>query len=198
MELKNLKTKFLGRNILHFETIDSTQKYIKEESAQNITNGSLVIADTQSAGVGTHERKWFTGNNENIAMSFVLYPEADIKVFSNLTQLIAECIIKTVKTLYGYELKMKFPNDIICNEKKIAGILTESNTIGEKVKKIIIGIGFNVNQIDFPEDLKDIATSLKKEFSKDFSKEEIIVEFLNEFEIEYLKLLDEYNIDERK
>lgn len=191
MELKNLKTKFLGRNMLHFEVIDSTQKYIKENLIKNMPNGTIVIADTQSSGIGTQGRKWFTGdNNENIAMSFVLYPETDIKKFSNLTKLIAECIINTVKKLYGYELKIKVPNDIICNEKKIAGILTESSSIGEKVKKIIIGIGFNVNQMEFPEDLKDLATSLKKEFSKNFSKEEIIVEFLNEFELVYLKLLD--------
>ena len=190
MEFKNLKTKFLGRNMLHFEVIDSTQKYIKENSIKNMPNGTIVIADTQSSGIGTQGRKWFTGdNNENIAMSFVLYPETDIKKFSNLTKLIAECIINTVKKLYGYELKIKVPNDIICNEKKIAGILTESSSIGEKVKKIIIGIGFNVNQMEFPEDLKDLATSLKKEFSKNFSKEEIIVEFLNEFELVYLKLL---------
>lgn len=191
MEFKNLKTKFLGRNMLHFEVINSTQKYIKENSIKNMPNGTIVIADTQSSGIGTQGRKWFTGdNNENIAMSFVLYPETDIKKFSNLTKLIAECIINTVKKLYGYELKIKVPNDIICNEKKIAGILTESSSIGEKVKKIIIGIGFNVNQMEFPEDLKDLATSLKKEFSKNFSKEEIIVEFLNEFELVYLKLLD--------
>lgn len=191
MELKNLKTKFLGRNFLHFDVIDSTQKYIKEKSISDLPNGSIVVADTQSAGIGTHERKWYTGNNkENIAMSLVLYPEVDIKNFSNLTRLIAECMIRAIKKLYSYELKIKDPNDIICNEKKIAGILTESNSIGEKVKKIIIGIGFNVNQTEFPEDLKDIATSLKKEFSKDFSTEEIIVEFLNEFEPEYLKLLD--------
>lgn len=177
--------------MLHFEVIDSTQKYIKENSIKNMPNGTIVIADTQSSGIGTQGRKWFTGdNNENIAMSFVLYPETDIKKFSNLTKLIAECIINTVKKLYGYELKIKVPNDIICNEKKIAGILTESSSIGEKVKKIIIGIGFNVNQMEFPEDLKDLATSLKKEFSKNFSKEEIIVEFLNEFELVYLKLLD--------
>lgn len=191
MEFKNLKTKFLGRNMLHFEVIDSTQKYIKENLIKNMPNGTIVIADTQSSGIGTQGRKWFTGdNNENIAMSFVLYPETDIKKISNLTKLIAECIINTVKKLYGYELKIKVPNDIICNEKKIAGILTESSSIGEKVKKIIIGIGFNVNQMEFPEDLKDLATSLKKEFSKNFSKEEIIVEFLNEFELVYLKLLD--------
>ena len=191
MEFKNLKTKFLGRNMLHFEVIDSTQKYIKENSIKNMPNGTIVIADTQSSGIGTQGRKWFTGdNNENIAMSFVLYPETDIKKFSNLTKLIAECIINTVKKLYGYELKIKVPNDIICNEKKIAGILTESSSIREKKKKIIIAIGFNVNQMEFPEDLKDLATSLKKEFSKNFSKEEIIVEFLNEFELVYLKLLD--------
>lgn len=123
-------------------------------------------------------------------MSFVLYPNTNIQKFSNFTVLIAECMIKTIKKLYGYDFEIKMPNDIICNGKKIAGILTESNVTGETMNKVTIGIGFNVNQINFPDDLKDTATSLNKEFNKEFSREEIITEFLNGFEKEYLKILD--------
>lgn len=191
MELKNLKTKFLGRNFLYFETIGSTQKYIKEKGIDELENGSLVLAEAQTEGVGTHERKWYTGSNKkNIAMSFVLYPNINLDKFSNLTVLIAECIVDIIKKLYGYELEIKQPNDIIYNGKKIAGILTESNTKGKIVTKIVIGIGFNINQEKFPGNLKEIASSLKKEFRQEFSREEIISEFLNKFEKEYLKILE--------
>lgn len=191
MVLKDLKTKFIGRNILFFDVLDSTQKYIKERNINDLPNGCVVITDYQNAGIGTHERKWYSGNkNNNITMSFVLYPNDDIKKFSDLTKIIAECMVNAIKKLYKYNLKIKVPNDITYNEKKIAGILTESSSIGNKVRKIIIGIGFNVNETDFPEELENIATSLKKEFNKNFSREEIISEFLNKFEIEYLKLIE--------
>lgn len=195
MQLKNLKTKFIGRNFIYLETIDSTQKYIKERSIEELKNGSLVLAEIQTDGVGTHERKWYTGTNkENIAMSFVLYPNTNLNKFNKLTIIIAECILDSIKKLYGYELDIKEPNDIIYKEKKIAGILTECKTKGEIVTKIVIGIGININQVKFPENLENIASSLKKEFGKNFSREKIIIEFLNRFEKEYLKILENKQI----
>lgn len=188
MKLKKLKTKFIAQNIIYFKTIDSTQTYAKNTLKEDIKDGTVIIADSQENGIGTHERKWYTGKN-NIAMTFVLYPECNISKISNLTVLIAECIISAIKKLYGYELKIKEPNDVIYNNKKIAGILTESKVEGENVKKIFIGVGLNVNQTIFPENLKDIASSLKNEFFKEFSREEIISEFFNIFEEEYLRLI---------
>ncbi len=188
MELKKLKTKFIGHNIIYFKSISSTQVFAKSTKNEDTPNGTVIIADSQTEGIGTHERKWYTGKN-NIAMTFVLYPECNISKISNLTVLIAECIISAIKKLYGYELKIKEPDDVIYNNKKIAGILTESKVEGEIVKKIFIGVGLNVNQTIFPENLKDIASSLKNEFFKEFSREEIISEFFNIFEEEYLRLI---------
>ena len=122
-------------------------------------------------------------------MTFILYPDCNIKKISNFTRLIAEVMIKAIKNLYGYELEIKAPNDIIYKNKKIAGILTESNSEGEIVKRICVGIGLNINQTEFPGNLEKIASSLKKEFNIEFSKEDIITEFFNIFEKEYLKLL---------
>ena len=147
-----------------------------------------MIADNQYLGQGTHDRKWYTGNSKNIAMSFVLLPECEISKITNITVLLAECIVDTIKNLYDIDLDIKEPNDIYYNGKKIGGILTETNCKGEIVSKIYIGIGINVNQDEFPEDLKEIATSLKCEFDKEFSREEIIVNFLNNFEKLYLKI----------
>ena len=181
-KIKSANTKYLGKNIIYYEKINSTQDEAKRIIHDNISNGTIIMADEQTKGKGTHGRKWHTGAENNIAMSIIIYPKCNIKNVEGLTIKIAESMCNAIKELYGYELKIKFPNDIILNNKKIGGILTECNTLDEIVQHIIIGFGFNVNEINFSEETKEIATSLKKEYKKDFSKEDIIIKFLEIFE----------------
>ena len=115
-------------------------------------------------------------------MTIILQPKCKITDLKNLTIEIANCMQKTIYDLFEIRLDIKEPNDLILNGKKISGILTEINTIGEKINYLLISIGFNVNEEFFSDDLKDIATSLKKEFDKDFSREEIIVSFIRNLE----------------
>ena len=116
-------------------------------------------------------------------MTIILQPKCKITDLKNLTIEIANCMQKTIYDLFEIRLDIKEPNDLILNGKKISGILTEINTIGEKINYLLISIGFNVNEEFFSDDLKDIATSLKKEFDKYFSREEIIVSFIRNLEI---------------
>lgn len=187
MELNGLKTEFLGRNMTFFKSIDSTQKKVK--SLKNPADGTIIIADNQVAAFGTHDRKWYTGNGKNIAMSFVLLPECNIKNIENITVCIAKCLADALKKMYKINLDIKNPNDLYYKGKKVGGILTETVCNGEVVKKICIGIGLNVNQEKFPGNLSEIATSLKIEFAQEFKREEIIVQFLNKFENEYKELI---------
>lgn len=106
-----------------------------------------------------------------------------------MTVLIAEIIIDTIKYLYNVDLEIKSPNDIIYENRKIGGILTESLVKGEIAEDIIIGIGLNINQMEFNDEIKDKATSLKKEFHMKFSRKEILIEFLQRFETKYLEKL---------
>ena len=108
----------------------------------------------------------------------------------NLTILIAQCLVTTIKDLYDIKLDIKYPNDVMCNRKKVSGILTESVTNKEIVKYVFIGIGIDVNQIIFTPEIEQIATSLKKEYNKEFNREEIISSFFNTFEKEYKKLIN--------
>ena len=186
---KNLNTKFLGRNIIYFEEIDSTQDEVKRKIKQNIANGTYIVTDKQTKGKGTHDRIWYDKGFENICGSFVLMPNCHISKIKDITVIIAECIIQAIKKLYGIDLQLKHPNDIMCNSKKMVGILTESITNKEIVKYIIIGIGINVNQTEFQSEIENIATSLKKEYKKDFCREQIISEFFNLFEDKYLKII---------
>lgn len=191
MELNNLQTKFIGQDFKFLESIDSTQNYVKQLDMENkLSNGSLVFSDIQTAGIGTHSRKWYTGKGQNLAFTFVLYPESKIRDFERFTFMIAQTMLETIQILYNINLQIKIPNDIVFNGKKIGGILTESVSNGEIVKKIFIGIGFNVNQEYFPGNLSEIATSLKIEFGGEYDREEILKKFLELFEEKYLNQLE--------
>ena len=119
----------------------------------------------------------------------MINPKCKIKQLENLTFEIAESMQKAIWDLYNIKLEIKEPNDLMLNNKKIGGILTEINTIGEKVNYLLISIGFNVNEENFSKEVENIATSLKKEHKdkQDFSRKEIIVEFLERLEEKLLE-----------
>lgn len=185
--LKN-ENKIIGKNRIYFEEIDSTQIKAKElAESKEIENGSIIITDNQTNGIGTHDRKWYTSKAKNLTFTMVIYPKCSVQKLNTLTYDIATIITNTIKKLYGYGLGIKKPNDIVYNGKKMGGILTQITTSGTKIKYLLIGIGFNVNQTEFNDELKDIATSMNKEFEKEFNREEILDEFLYEFEKYLLK-----------
>ena len=187
---RKLNTSFLCKNIIYYEDIDSTQDEAKKITKNgNIVNGIYIVTDKQKKGKGTQDRKWYGGEYENVCGTFVLKPNCNINKLNSLTVLIAKCLVKAIKNLYNIKLQIKYPHDIICNSTKIAGILTESITQAEIVQYIFIGIGININQTIFNPEIEYIATSLKKEYKREFCRENIISEFSNIFEQEYLKII---------
>ena len=163
------------QKINYYKEIKSTHLHAKE--IQN--KGDVVlIAEEQTAGIGTKGRKWHTGENKNIAMTIIKHPKCKISELEGLTIKIAEDIKEVIKEMYGYELQIKIPNDLMLNNKKICGILTEVHTQGDKIEYLLISIGFNVNETEFGE-FNDIATSLKKEYQKEFNREEIKINIIN-------------------
>lgn len=167
--------------IEEYEEIESTHKYLKENQ-QKYKEKTVIIANRQTGGIGTKGRNWFTGSNKNIAMSILYKPMCEIKDLDGLTVKIAKILQEEMQNLYNVELTIKEPNDLMLNNKKICGILTETNIIGNKINYLIISIGFNINETDFPEELENIATSLKKETGKEFDKQEIIQKFIKALE----------------
>lgn len=121
--LNKLKTKILGKNIIYYENITSTQLRAKEIK-EDAKDGTIIITNNQTAGIGTHERKWYMGEGENIAFTMILKPKCNISKIENLTTLIAECMVKAINKLYGKALDIKLPNDLMYNGKKVGGILT--------------------------------------------------------------------------
>lgn len=183
MELIGVETKFPNRDIHYHKTIDSTQSEIfRLIESKQATNGTVVIADIQTKGKGTHGRIWHTDEEDNIAFSIYERLNCDIHKIEGITIDIAKMIIDIFKTKYKITLEVKEPNDIVYNNKKLGGILTQTRTIRNKVEYIVVGIGINTNKVEFSNDIKNIATSIKKEFDINVNREEFIAEFCNRFE----------------
>ena len=150
---------------IHYEKIDSTQK----EVWRRIEKSIIISADIQTDGIGTHGRTWYTTQKGNIAFSIGLELNKSINKLNNLTIEIAEIILEVFENLYQIKLQIKHPNDIMINNQKVGGILTETKLQGEIVKYLVIGIGINTNN-------EEISTSIKKEFGIEIDNSKVIEE----------------------
>ncbi len=180
-----LNTKYLGKEILEFKEIDSTQKELwRRIENGNASNGCVVIAERQTDGIGTHGRKWYTDLG-NITFSFSIFPNCNIRKLENLTYKIAEILKEVFKDLYDISLDIKLPNDLMINGKKVGGILTETKLQGENVKVLVIGVGINTTLTSFPEELEGKATSIKRELDIEVANFWLIFRFLEQFELNF-------------
>lgn len=188
MQLKNLNTSLLGKEVIFLPKVDSTQNEIWRLIEKNkIASGTIVMADIQTAGKGTHGRTWYTDESGNIAFSMYIKTSCNVDALAGVTLAISMQIISVLQEKYGIRLDIKEPNDIMIDNKKVGGILTEIKTIADEVKMLVIGIGINTTKMNFDGELKNIATSIKKEFDITVSPEEFICEFCNRFENEIKK-----------
>ena len=178
MNIKEIQ-KNTNQEIKYFEEIESTHLYAKQIEKQG---DFILIAEKQTGGIGTKGRKWHTGENKNIALTMIKHPTCKIDRLEGLTTKIAEAIRDVIKELYGYELKIKVPNDLMLNNKKICGILTEIHTRAGNIEYLLISIGFNVNENHFEKEIEQIATSLKKEYKREFDREMIIIQMIHKME----------------
>lgn len=182
-----LSTESIGQNIIYFEKLDSTNTYCRQ-NGKDMPDGTLVIANRQTAGKGSRGRNWESPENVAIYMSLVLKPDIQPMLAPRLTPVMALSIAKTLEKL-GVPVQIKWPNDIVLDGKKLAGILTEMSVKSTGVEQIVIGVGMNVSTESFPEELKERATSLFIETEKHFSREEIITAMMNCFEEDYKTFL---------
>lgn len=175
--------------IINYDEIDSTQLEAKRLIENSEVNENIaIVAKNQTAGMGTHGRKWISRKNESITFTIILQPNCNLEKIENFTIKVAECIVQSFLDLYNIKLNIKEPNDIYFNEKKIGGILTESKVYNNIVKYILIGIGLNTVQVNFDSEIQDIASSIKNEFGIDVDNEEIIKKICENIE-EFCKMI---------
>ena len=183
--LSRRKTKWIGIDTLCYETIDSTNAQAKRLAEAGYGNGTLIVADHQEAGRGRRGRSWETPAGTNIAMSLLLKPEINPNNASMITLVAALAVSKAITQITGEPAPIKWPNDIVMNGKKVCGILTEMSAQFDYVNHIVVGIGINVNIESFPEEIAEIATSLRKETGKLISRAELIEAVWEQFEAAY-------------
>lgn len=155
-----LETKSLGRNLRFIDEIDSTNNEIRRMAENGAPDGTLAIAEIQTAGKGRRGRAWTSPRGSGIWMSFLLRPDFAPEYASMLTLVAAMAVEKGIREQTGLDCQIKWPNDIVLNGRKICGILTEMSTEEDSIRYVVVGIGINVNTKDFPEEISKTATSL--------------------------------------
>lgn len=180
-----MDTKWAGSNVVYYDEIDSTNNRAKEAGDNKVPHGTLFVADMQVAGKGRRGRVWQSPAGSSIYMTILLYPEISPLKAPQLTLVMAIAVAEGIKEVTGLDTKIKWPNDIVVNGRKICGILTEMSTEIDYINHVVIGAGINVNQDDFPEDIRKTASSLKMELGKQVKRSELIAAIMKSFEKDY-------------
>jgi BirA family biotin operon repressor/biotin-[acetyl-CoA-carboxylase] ligase len=188
---KRTKTKIIGHGQwVHLEKTESTNSQAAVLGAAGAPEGSLVVADFQSHGRGRKGRSWFSAPR-SIHFSILLRPDMPARKLSLLSLLACLAVQKTVVELCGLEACIKWPNDILLNNKKAAAVLVEASIIGGEVAWAVIGIGYNLNAAgeEFPAELHGLVTSVFEETGKNFSRNQVYAELINQLDSYYCQFL---------
>lgn len=181
-----LATRFIGQEVSCYPSLPSTNDVAKHQAQEGAKEGTVIIAEEQTAGRGRIKRNWLSPRG-SIALSIILYPP--LAYLPSLIMVASLAVARAIEQVTGLKSQIKWPNDVLVNNKKVCGILIESGVKGSKVDYAIIGIGLNVNlkPSDFPE-IAPFATSLSHELGRDVSRREVVWSLLAEAERLYLSL----------
>lgn len=180
-----LKTSYMGRKIVYLESAGSTNDEIKRRAAAGAEEGLVLIAEEQISGRGRKGRNWTSSKGESIAASILLRPKLSPDHAFSITPVLALSIIQGLEKETGIKAGIKWPNDIVLDNKKLCGILTEMNAEMDTINYIVVGMGMNINQTSFPSDISSIATSLRMHCGEVFGRKKIMACILNYFEGNY-------------
>ena len=184
-----MDTQWAGRNIVYYDSVDSTNLRIKQMGDEGALEGTLAVADKQTAGRGRRGRSWDSPSGSSIYMSLLLRPEIEPDQAPMLTLVmalsVAEGIMDCGDSCGNPDVKIKWPNDIVYQGKKLCGILTEMSADMDQIHYVIVGIGINVQMTDFPKEIQNTATSLKLVTGKTLLRNELLAKVLEEFEVLY-------------
>ncbi|HWC60390.1 MAG TPA: biotin--[acetyl-CoA-carboxylase] ligase [Verrucomicrobiae bacterium] len=184
------KTNVVGRDIRVFEETTSTNDVIEKLARDQVKEGVVVFAESQTKGRGRMGRKWISPARKGLWFSILLRPDLTPQEATQLTVASATALRRAIERNTGVKPQIKWPNDILIGGKKVAGILTELSAELDRVKHIILGIGVDVNlgAAEFPQDLRKIATSLKIEAGKTISRADLAVRILRELDADYARI----------
>lgn len=179
-----MHTKWMAKNIIYLPVTDSTNTQAKRLGEEGAEHGTLVVTQCQTAGRGRRGRSWESPEG-NVYFTFILRPDVEVSRASMITLISVLALAKAIEKVTGLHTQIKWPNDVVANGKKLCGILTESSTDLEYINYVVVGIGINVNQTSFPDELADKASSLLLELGHSVNRGAVLGEFLNLFEVYY-------------
>jgi BirA family transcriptional regulator, biotin operon repressor / biotin---[acetyl-CoA-carboxylase] ligase len=176
-----LDTEVIGRNFIYCEEVDSTNSALLSSKDYN-QQGTVMLAENQTQGRGRKNRQWFSNSGQNLTFSILLKNDINQNNINIINLGTSICVAQALENLYQLNVEVKWPNDVLVNRRKIAGILLESTSKANKINRVVIGIGINVNQPNFPGKFDVPPTSIRKEFKEQVSRERLLSELLNNFE----------------
>ena len=183
---RGLETRFIGQKLIYYPRVTSTNDLAKEAARQGAVEGTVILAGGQTVGRGRRQRAWLSPKG-SLALSVILYPDA--KYLASIIMLASLAVVRSIKTVTGLAPRLKWPNDVLVNGRKVCGILVESEVRGNRVGYAVVGIGINVNLrlADFPE-IPSEATSLADELGRKVPLPVLVSRLLFEIEGLYLSL----------
>ncbi|OGP62059.1 MAG: biotin--[acetyl-CoA-carboxylase] ligase [Deltaproteobacteria bacterium RBG_13_53_10] len=186
-EIRPLGTKWMGRTVHYFQTIDSTNSRAYQLALEGAEEGEVVIAESQGQGRGRLGRDWFSPPFLNLYLSVVLRPRSVPHQASLITLMAAVATADAVQKSSGLNPRIKWPNDILLKDRKIAGLLNEIHSEIDRIHFVILGIGVNLNvdEREFPKEIRGKATSLKREMGRAVSRKDFVRSLLQELESWY-------------
>jgi BirA family biotin operon repressor/biotin-[acetyl-CoA-carboxylase] ligase len=186
---QRLKSSLFGKKIHHFFKVDSTNRVALDLGQAGEPEGTVVLAEEQTAGRGRAGRAWHSERATGIYATLLLRPRLAPVQAPLLTMMAGLSAHTAIQAQTGLEVELKWPNDLLIRGKKVGGILTEMHAEPGQIRFVIVGIGLNVNQERLPAELSAIATSLRVETGKPQSRLELVVRLLREFENDYNRFL---------
>jgi BirA family biotin operon repressor/biotin-[acetyl-CoA-carboxylase] ligase len=179
-----LTTRWLGKTIHCYDAVASTNLIAIDLAQQGAPQGTVVLADQQLSGRGRSDRSWYSPAGVGIYCSIVLRPEMAPAKGQLITLMASVALVKAIALRTGLAPRVKWPNDILINHRKVAGILLESRVSGEQISYAVIGFGINVNNHsrDLPEDIRGQASSLLMELKKPMDRSTLVMDIFSELE----------------
>ncbi len=186
--LSRLETKWAGQRLFYLDETGSTNIDAKRYAEEGEPHGTTVVAEKQNAGRGRRGKYWESPPGSAIYMTIMLKPDFEPDKASMLTLVMALSVAQAITEATGLKAGIKWPNDVVVNKKKVCGILTELDAETDYIRHVVIGVGINVNNAapeEFPEEIRQTATSLRIESGTGFSRAELLRHVLERFEENY-------------
>ncbi len=188
-----LKTRWMGRKIHYFQTIDSTNSVAYQMALRGAAEGEIVVAESQENGRGRLGRHWSSPLFLNLYLSVILRPQIPPHQASLITLMAAVAAADAIERFSGLHPAIKWPNDILLEDRKAAGLLNEIHSETDRIHFVILGIGVNLNMDgkSFPKEIREVATSLKREMGQTISRKDFLGSLLGKLEEWYEIFLKE-------